>query len=195
LALHSNESPPFGLRPNQSTRSLEGGPKQTAELGPPVEIVPGHRECDFGIVRIPFAFPPESPFTFTPEPRSPSPEIRTSVLRRVVHGEPVPDLAADFGTIEIGQRFAAMDVEVVHHQVHRPGLRILHGQVEGYLGKLERRPIRRGEGIVPSCFGLYRAEDIGRATTLILVVSSGFAPWRGRNCRTGIGVERNGLFM
>src|ERR1051326_2548216 len=33
LALQSNESPPFGQRPNQSTRSLEGGPKQTAELG------------------------------------------------------------------------------------------------------------------------------------------------------------------
>ena len=33
LALQSNESPPFGQCPNQSTRSLEGGPKQTAELG------------------------------------------------------------------------------------------------------------------------------------------------------------------
>ena len=32
LALQSNESPPFGQRPNQSTRSLDGGPKQTAEL-------------------------------------------------------------------------------------------------------------------------------------------------------------------
>ena len=33
LALQSNESPPSGLRPNQSTRSSIGGPKQTAELG------------------------------------------------------------------------------------------------------------------------------------------------------------------
>src|SRR2546421_419664 len=33
LALQSNESPTFGLRPNQSTRSLLGGPKQNAELG------------------------------------------------------------------------------------------------------------------------------------------------------------------
>jgi hypothetical protein len=33
LALQSNEFPPFGLRPNQSTRSSLGGPKQNAELG------------------------------------------------------------------------------------------------------------------------------------------------------------------
>jgi hypothetical protein len=33
LLLQSNESPPSGLRPNQSTRSPLGGPKQTAEVG------------------------------------------------------------------------------------------------------------------------------------------------------------------
>src|SRR5215470_5586160 len=49
LALQSNESPPFGLRPNQSTRSSLGGPKQNAELGqiriPKSPHVPIGNEC------------------------------------------------------------------------------------------------------------------------------------------------------
>jgi hypothetical protein len=39
----------------------------------PVEIIPGHRENDSGVVRKPFAFPPESLFVFTPERFSRSP--------------------------------------------------------------------------------------------------------------------------
>jgi hypothetical protein len=37
-----------------------------------VEIIPGHRECHSGIALKPFTFPPEQPFTFVPEPHSPS---------------------------------------------------------------------------------------------------------------------------
>ena len=46
--------------------------RDNVQRRPPVEIVPGHRECHSGIARNPFAFPPESPFTFSPESRSPS---------------------------------------------------------------------------------------------------------------------------
>jgi hypothetical protein len=39
----------------------------------PVEIIPGHRERHSGILRKPFAFPPESLFAFSPESCSSSP--------------------------------------------------------------------------------------------------------------------------
>jgi hypothetical protein len=38
-----------------------------------VEIIPGHRENDSGLMRKPFAFPPESLFAFSPESCSSSP--------------------------------------------------------------------------------------------------------------------------
>jgi hypothetical protein len=39
----------------------------------PVEIIPGHRKNDSGLMRKPFAFPPESLFAFSPESCSSSP--------------------------------------------------------------------------------------------------------------------------
>jgi hypothetical protein len=48
-----------------------------------------------------------------------------------MNGEPVPDLAADFFSKGIGQGFAAVRVEIVHHQVNGPGVRVLHGYFAG----------------------------------------------------------------
>jgi hypothetical protein len=45
----------------------------------PVEIIPGYRESHSGVERKPFAFPPESLFTFSPESCSPSPRNRFHV--------------------------------------------------------------------------------------------------------------------
>jgi len=39
------------------------------------------------------------------------------MLGRVMNGESVPDLAADLRAEQVRQRLAAMDVQVVHHEV------------------------------------------------------------------------------
>ena len=49
----------------------------------------------------------------------------------VMNGEPVPDLAADLLSKGIGQGFAAVRVEIVHHQVNGPGGRVLHRYFAG----------------------------------------------------------------
>src|SRR5947207_16017071 len=66
--------------------------------------------------------------------------------------------------------------EVVHHQMDRLGFWILQGQVEQDLRELESRPIRGGEGEMPSRFGLYGAENIGDAAAFIFTVLSCFPP-------------------
>src|SRR6266851_3780116 len=67
-------------------------------------------------------------------------------------------------------------------------LRVLNGQVEGHLRELKRRTVRRGEGIVPACFGLYRAENIRRAAALVFVIPPGFAPRRSRRGGADVGM-------
>ena len=99
---------------------------------------------------------------------------------RVVDGKSAPDLAAGLRTIEIGRSLAAVDIEVVHHEVDGLSFRILHGQVEDYLGKPERRTVGRRKDEVPARFGLYRAEDIGRTAAFIFVIASGFPAGCGR---------------
>ena len=61
-------------------------------------------------------------------------------------GEAIPNLYGHFRTEDIGQRLAAMDVEVVHYQVDCFRCRVCHGQGDGHLSELKTRTIRRGEG-------------------------------------------------
>ena len=82
-----------------------------------------------------------------------------------------------------------MDIQVVHHQMNGLGFRILNGQLECHLGEFKPRTVRRGKGEVPTCFGLYCAEDIGRAAALILVITPSFTPRHGRRGRADVGVQ------
>src|SRR5581483_2432586 len=95
---------------------------------------------------------------------------------RVMDGESVPDFGGHFGTEGIGQRFAAMNVEVVHYQVNGFRFRVFHRQADGNLSELEGRAVRRGKCEMAPRFWLYRAENIGRATACVFVIASRFPP-------------------
>jgi len=55
----------------------------------------------------------------------------------VVHGETVPDLAADLHPENVSQRLAAVNIEIVHDQVDRLSVRVLQGQFAGDSCELE----------------------------------------------------------
>ena len=98
----------------------------------------------------------------------------TSVGRRVVNGEAVPDFGADLRAIEVSQGLAAVDIQVIHHQVDGLSFRVLHGQVEGHLRELKRRAVWRRECEMPAGLRLYRAENVGRTATFVFVILSRF---------------------
>ena len=85
----------------------------------------------------------------------------TTVNRRVVSREAIPDLAADLCAEQICQRFWAMNIEVVQHQMNRSGRWVLKGQVKDHFRKFDRRAVSCWIGEVPSGFQFHCAEDIG----------------------------------
>jgi len=46
-----------------------------------------------------------------------------------------------------------------------------------------------------ACFGLYHAENIGRAAALVFVITPGFASRHGRRGGANIGVQRDRLLI
>src|SRR5689334_742171 len=66
----------------------------------------------------------------------------TAVEGRVVHGKALPQLAAGLRAIAVGQGLAAVNIEIVHHQVNGPGTGILAGQCQAHLRELAARTIR-----------------------------------------------------
>ena len=114
---------------------------------------------------------------------------------RVVNGEAVPDFRGHFGAEDIAQGLAAMDVQVIHHQVNGFGVRVFQRQGDRNPGKFKAGTIGRGEGEMTSCFWFYGTENIGRAASFVFVVPSGFPTWHGRRSRSNIGVQRNRLFV
>ena len=117
------------------------------------------------------------------------------MLGCVVNRESVPDLIANLHPEDVRQRFAAVDVEVVHDQVDGLCLRVLHRQMAGDLCELKSGPVGRWEGEVPARFGFYRTEDIGRPAPLVFIVLSGFPARCGRRGGADIGVQRDRLFV
>src|ERR1044071_10209963 len=67
--------------------------------------------------------------------------------------------------------------------------------MEDNLGEFGCRSVRGGEGKVATRLGLDGAEDISRATALILVIPPRFAPRRRRRCRTHVRVQCNWLLV
>ena len=82
-----------------------------------------------------------------------------------------------------------MDVEVVQYQMDGLRFRVRQCQGDRYLGELEARTIRRGEGEVPPCLWLYRAENIGGPTPFVFVILACFPSWRRRRAWPHIGVQ------
>jgi hypothetical protein len=93
----------------------------------------------------------------------------------VVDAKPVPDFGAKLSAVKIGQRLAAMNIEIVQHQVDGLGLRVLEDDFEDCLGEFRGRTIRRREGEMAAGFGFYRAENIGSPLTPVFVIPPGFS--------------------
>src|SRR5258707_8935877 len=96
--------------------------------------------------------------------------------RCVMDSESVPYLPANILTKCVRQRFAAVDVEIVHDQMDGVGLRVLHRHITGCQSELERRAVGRGVCEMATGFGLYGAENIGGTTALVLAVAPGLPP-------------------
>jgi hypothetical protein len=60
-----------------------------------------------------------------------------AVSGRVMDGEAIPDFCSHFRAEDGGQRFPAMDVEVVHYQVDGLRFRVCHRQRDGNLSELD----------------------------------------------------------
>src|SRR5260370_34771537 len=75
------------------------------------------------------------------------------------------------------------------------GFPVLHGQVEGYLSKFKRRPIRRGKCEVPTRLRFYSTENIGRPAALVFVVPSGFPARCSRRGGSNVGMQRYRRFI
>ncbi len=119
----------------------------------------------------------------------------TAVGRRVMDGEAVPDLRGHLIAENVRQALSSMDVEIVHHQVNRFGVRIGERQIEDYLGEFEAGTVRCRVGEMTSGFRLYRAENIGGTAPLVLVVAARFTSRLGRRGRPHIGMQRNRLLV
>src|SRR5258708_20999506 len=115
--------------------------------------------------------------------------------RCVMDSESVPYLAANILTKCVRQRFAAVDVEIVHDQMDGVGLRVLHRHITGCQSELERRAVGRGVCEMATGFGLYGAENIGGTTALVLAVAPGLPPRLSRRGGADVSVQRNRLLV
>src|SRR5215208_6733561 len=82
--------------------------------------------------------------------------------------EAVPDLGSHLAAEDIRQRFAAVNIQIVHYQMNGLGLWVFQCQGRGNQSKLKAGTIRCGEGEMPACFRLYGTENIGSTTALVL---------------------------
>src|SRR5215831_15673093 len=110
-------------------------------------------------------------------------------------GESVPDLRHHFRTKDIRQRFAAVDVQVVQHQMDGFRFRVCQCQADRYLSELEAGTVRRGEGEVLTGLWFYGAEDIGCPAAFVFVIPARFPPWCCRRGWSHIGVQGNRLLI
>ena len=115
----------------------------------------------------------------------------TSVFRRVVYGEPVPDVSALLLAEIVGQRFAAVYVEVVHYQVDRLSVGILFYDVLHHACELRAGTVGGGGGEVPTGLRFDDAKYVRRAAPFILVVLFGWFPRLRRDWRSHVRMQRD----
>ena len=113
------------------------------------------------------------------------------MFRRVVHAEPIPDISALLLAEAIGQRFAAVYIEVVHDEVDRVRGGVLFHDVLHHACELGARTVGSGGGEVPAALRLDDAEYVRRAAPLILVVLFGRLSWFGCYRRSHVSVQRD----
>jgi hypothetical protein len=60
------------------------------------------------------------------------------MFRRVVHRKPVPDGSATGNAIGAGERLAAVDVQVIHHQMDSGSRRVVPDEIAYHLSEFGR---------------------------------------------------------
>ena len=113
------------------------------------------------------------------------------MFRRVVYGKPVPDVSALLLAEIVGQRFAAVYVEVVHYQVDRLSVGILFYDVLHHACELRAGTVGGGGGEVPTGLRFYDAKYVRRAAPFILVVLFGWFPRLRRDWRSHVRMQRD----
>ena len=115
----------------------------------------------------------------------------TSVFRCVVDAEQVPDIPALLLAEMVGQRFAAVYVEVVHDEVDRLGGGVLPHNMPHHTGELSAGTVGRGGGEMPPGLRLHDAEYVRRAAPFVFVVLLGWFPRFHRDGRPDVGMQRD----
>ena len=115
----------------------------------------------------------------------------TSVFWRVVHAEPVPDIPTLLLAEVVGQRFAAVYIEVVHYEVDRLSGGILFHDVPHHTCELRAGTIGGGGGEMPAGLRLHDAKYVRRAAPFVLVVLLGWFPRLRRDRRSHVRMQRD----
>ena len=114
-----------------------------------------------------------------------------------MRGKTTPDVVTDLRAVEVDQRLATVNVEVVHDQVDDLRLGVGNGQTRPHSGELESRAIRGGEtDLLPFLDEINketcRAVLIGRSRKFAEIqrggsdVQSTRSGLRGRGCIRGL---------
>lgn len=119
----------------------------------------------------------------------------TSVFWRVVHPEPVPDSTTLLLAEVVGQRFAAVYIEVVHYEVDRLSVGVLLHDVPHHTCELRTGTVWGGGGEMPTGFRLHDAKYIRRAAPFVLVVLFGWFPRFRRDRRAHVRMQRDRLLI
>ena len=96
-----------------------------------------------------------------------------SVFRRVVDREAIPQRDTFFQAEVRGERFLAVNVEVIHNPMDRACPWIAARDLGDQLGKLRSATVGRREGEVPPSPRLHGAKHIRSALPLVLAVALG----------------------
>lgn len=118
-----------------------------------------------------------------------------SVFGRVMHGEPVPQPAADLFSEALHDGLAAVRTQIVQHQMDGTGSGVMLGNLQEEIGELGRRARGRHLGEMNPRLRLNPAEDVGGAATLVLRVAPQDSPWALGPRRTQFGMQNNRLLI
>ena len=93
----------------------------------------------------------------------------TAVFGCVVYFQTAPEVAAFLAAEAIGEGLAAMNIEIVHHQVDLTGKGIVGDQTLDHSGELSRGAVGGGAGKMPPGLRFHNSEDVGGPPALVFV--------------------------
>jgi len=108
-----------------------------------------------------------------------------------MHAEPIPDVPTRLRAEVVGERFAAVYIEVVHNEVDRVSGGVLFHDALHHACELRAGTVRGGGGEVPAALRLHDAKYVRGAAPSILVVLLGYLTRLGRDRRSHFGMQRD----